>query len=76
MWDLNFGTWISHRGFTVAFGNGHPLVYIYIAIGVYIWENPKKELWFFDFHILAGVGECERRGHKNTFNKKIYHTFN
>jgi hypothetical protein len=26
MWDLNFGTWISHRGFTVAFGHGHPLV--------------------------------------------------
>jgi hypothetical protein len=29
MWDLNFGTWISHRGFTVAFGHGHPLVYNY-----------------------------------------------
>jgi hypothetical protein len=26
MWDLNFGTWISHKGFTVAFGHGHPLV--------------------------------------------------
>jgi hypothetical protein len=26
MWDLNFGTWISHRGFKVAFGHGHPLV--------------------------------------------------
>jgi hypothetical protein len=26
MWDLNFGTWISHRGFTVAFGHEHPLV--------------------------------------------------
>jgi len=26
MWDFNFGTWISHRGFTVAFGHGHPLV--------------------------------------------------
>ncbi len=25
MWDLNFGTWISHKGFTVAFGHGHPL---------------------------------------------------
>jgi hypothetical protein len=31
-WDLNFGTWISHRGFTVAFGRRHPLVYIYIYI--------------------------------------------
>jgi hypothetical protein len=28
MWDLNFGTWISHRGFRVAFGHGHPLVLI------------------------------------------------
>jgi hypothetical protein len=28
MWDLNFGTWISHRGFTLAFGHGHPLVLI------------------------------------------------
>jgi len=28
MWDLNFETWISHRGFTVAFGLGHPLVII------------------------------------------------
>jgi hypothetical protein len=27
MWDLNFETWISHKGFTVAFGQGHPLVY-------------------------------------------------
>jgi hypothetical protein len=26
MWDLNFGTWISHRRFTLAFGHGHPLV--------------------------------------------------
>jgi hypothetical protein len=26
MWDLNFGTWISHRGFIGAFGHGHPLV--------------------------------------------------
>jgi hypothetical protein len=25
-WDPNFETWISHRGFTVAFGHGHPLV--------------------------------------------------
>jgi hypothetical protein len=30
MWDLNFGTWISHRGFTVAFDHGHPLVIIII----------------------------------------------
>jgi hypothetical protein len=29
MWDLNFGTWISHRGFTVAFGHRHPLVFDY-----------------------------------------------
>jgi hypothetical protein len=28
MWDLNFGTWISHRGFTVAFGHGHPVVLV------------------------------------------------
>jgi hypothetical protein len=26
MWDLNFETWISQRGFRVAFGHGHPLV--------------------------------------------------
>jgi hypothetical protein len=35
MWDLNFGTWISHSGlhmiqearnFTVSKGHGHPLV--------------------------------------------------
>jgi len=32
MWDLNFGTWISHKGFTVAFGHGHPLVIIIIII--------------------------------------------
>jgi len=32
MWDLNFGTWISHRGFTVAEGHGHPLVYLKNAL--------------------------------------------
>jgi hypothetical protein len=39
MWDLNFGTWISHMGFTVAFGHGHPLVSL-DALKTYI-ETPS-----------------------------------
>jgi hypothetical protein len=41
MWDLNFGTWISHRGFTMAFGHGHPLVTYVIAFH-HIYINLAK----------------------------------
>jgi hypothetical protein len=40
-WDLNFGTWISHRGFTMAFGHGHPLVTYVIAFH-HIYINLAK----------------------------------
>jgi hypothetical protein len=49
MWDLNFGTWISHRGFTVAFGHGHPLVKLKEKRkrnGKYVCEGGKKKVAF------------------------------
>ncbi len=42
MWDLNFGTWISHRGFTVAEGHGHPLVIVIIIIIIIIRKGEGK----------------------------------
>jgi hypothetical protein len=44
MWDLNFGTWISHRGFTVAFGHGHPLVCVNEIVKLNEWmdDYPKS----------------------------------
>ncbi len=39
MWDLNFGTWISHKGFTVAFGHGHPLVLLIALVNEQLHEE-------------------------------------
>jgi metallophosphoesterase superfamily enzyme len=49
MWDLNFRTWVSHRGFTVAFGHGHPLVHINYIMGAL-----TTFLGFFKGAILIG----------------------